>query len=410
MIVFERGQQLGKDDLNIFIHDDMGNYIDPYSITYSIWDKTGATPQLVGSQANLVPKRESVGYYYAHIRMDQEENLGEYEIKWVIKQTESAPPEVQKQRFSIIKKTNPFEALSNTAGVAYYPGQILGPDQLYINLLNERNNPFDPYSITYAVFDRTTGLEILVGSPMNTPVKVSTGKYYANFQIPNGAKVGDYVIRWTFYESASSAARSVAQEFAVIGHGTETNSIYAEPERNLIRRLRFLLRDNNPDRNYRFVPPDHQRVIQNFTETFGFMWTDEELYEYLILAVDALNMYPPIESYTLMNLPNYLQTIVVVKAGAFALDALAINWMHDEFDYSIAGVSLQIEKSSKYQGMSEKLSQEYQTALDRYKDFGVKYVKGIQQPKFGIGVSAALGPYSGQGVQARRNFVGSYRV
>lgn len=206
------------------------------------------------------------------------------------------------------------------------------------------------------------------------------------------------------------ATRSVVQEFAVVSPGTVTNSLYSTAELTLIRRLRFLLRDNNPDRNYHFVPPADETVIQNYTETFGFIWVDEELFEYLIMAVDALNMYPPIEAYTLNSLPEFLKTIVVVKAAVFALVAYSINWMHDEFDYSIGGVSLNIDKSSKYQGMSENLETQYQTALERYKDFGVKYVMGIQQPKYGIGISAALGPFSSQGVQNRRNFISTNRV
>ena len=410
MIVFERGQQLTKDDLNIYIRDDVGNLVDPYSITYSIYDKTGSKPVLVGNSLDQIPTRQSVGYYWANIRIDDMDNLGEYEICWNYKATEASDKEASKQRFSIIKKADPLQVVSGTGGVAYYPGQILGQTELFINILNERNNPFDPDEITYAVFDRTTGLEILKGSPANTPVRLSVGKYYANYTVPQDAATGDYVIRWSFKGSSDSSVRNVVQEFAVVAPGTSINSLYTDQERGLIRQLRFLLRDNNPDRNYRFVPPEHQKVIQNYTETFGFIWTDEELFEYLVMAIDAVNNYPPLENYNTTNLPNHLRTLVILKAGSLALAALAVNWIHDEFDYSIGGVSLQIEKSQKYQGMGEQFENQYQTALDRYKDFGIKITRGVQQPKYGIGISAALGPFSGFGVQNRRNFISSNRV
>jgi hypothetical protein len=410
VVVFERGQQLTKNDLNIFVRDNEGNLIDPFSITYTIYDRTGSKPVLVGGSLNQIPSRDSVGYYWVNVRMDEGENLGEYEIQWDIRLVENGNREQVNQRFSIVRKSTPLQFLANTGGVAYYPGQILGPQELYIQVLNERNNPFDPKEIYYAVFDRTTGLDILVGGLKNQPVRLSTGKYYANYTVPQNAPVGDYSIRWTFIDDEGNPARNVVQEFAVVNPSTIVNSIYNENERTMVRRLRFLLRDNNPDRNYRFVPPEHEKVIQNYTETFGFIWTDEELYEYLLMAVDAVNMAPPIEQHTLTSLPNFLQTIVTVKAASLALSALSINWIHDEFDYSIGGVSLQIDKSSKYQGMSDKFEQEYQTSVERYKDFGVKIVKGIQQPKYGIGVSAALGPFSSQGVQNRRNFISSNRV
>ena len=410
MVVFQRAQTLTKDDLNIFVRDDNTNLVDPFSVTYAIYDRTGAQPVLVGNKLDQQPARESVGYYWANIRIDEADNLGEFEIQWTVKMTQDATKEVFKQRFSIVRRADPLKFISNTGGVAYYPGQILGPQELYINLLNENNNPFEPSEVNYAIFDRSTGLDVLTGSPAAMPTKIAIGRYYANFQVPETASEGDWIIRWRIVDTDDAAERFVVQEFAVVNPTTTVNSLYNEQEREMIRRLRFLLRDNNPDRNYRFVPPDNERVIQNFTETFGFIWTDEELYEYLILAVDAVNNYPPIESWSLTTLASNLRTLVTVKAASMALSALAINWIHDEFDYSIGGVSLNIDKASKYQGMSEKFEQEYQTALERYKDFGIKIVLGIQQPKFGIGIASALGPFSSVGVQNRRNFIAGFRV
>jgi hypothetical protein len=410
MVAIERGQQLTNKDLQTYVRDNSNNLVDPFSITYAIYDRTGSKPVLVGNRLDQQPARESVGFYWANIRIEEADNLGEYEIEWTIRLTEESVKECTRQRFSIVRKSDPLRMLSSTGGVAYYPNQFLGPNELYIQVLNERNNPFDPSEITYAIFDRTTGIDILVGSSTQTPVKTSCGRYHANFQIPANANQGDWIIRWNFRDDETGSERNVVQEFAVVHPSTTVSSPYKERERDLLRRLRFLLRDNNPDRNYKFVPPESERVIQNFTETFGFIWTDEELYEYLLLAVDAVNNYPPIEDYSLPSAPTRLSALIVLKAASFALAALSINWIHDEFDYSIGGVSLNIDKSSKYQGMSDKFEQEYQNQIERYKDFGVKVVMGIQQPRYGIGIASALGPYSGRGVQNRRNFIGSYRV
>lgn len=410
MIAFERGKQLTKDDLQIFVRDNSGNLVDPFSITYAIYDRTGSKPVLVGNALEQQPARDSVGFYWANIRIEEADNLGEFEIEWTIKIAEESVKECSRQRFSIIRVSSPLQMASSTGGVAYYPGQFLGPNELYIQVLNERNNPFDPTEITYAIFDRSSGIDVLVGSPFQAPVRLSCGKFYANFQIPQNASQGDWIVRWNFKDDATDSERNVVQEFAVVHPSTIVSSPYKERERDLLRRLRFLLRDNNPDRNYKFSPPESERVIQNFTETFGFIWTDEELYEYLLLAVDAVNNYPPIEEYSLPSAPSHLSSLIVLKAASFALAALSINWIHDEFDYSIGGVSLNIDKSSKYQGVSEQFEQSYQTQLERYKEFGVKFVMGIQQPRYGIGIASALGPYSGRGVQNRRNFIGSHRV
>jgi hypothetical protein len=72
--------------------------------------------------------------------------------------------------------------------------------------------------------------------------------------------------------------------------------------------------------------------------------------------------------------------------------------------YSISGVSLTIDKFSKYEAMKNNFIQEWDKARDLAKT-SIKIIKGLRQPKFGVGISSALGPYSRPGVQSRRNFV-----
>ncbi len=72
--------------------------------------------------------------------------------------------------------------------------------------------------------------------------------------------------------------------------------------------------------------------------------------------------------------------------------------------YSISGVSLDIEKSSKYQAMKDEYINEYDKLVEANKR-SIKIIKGLQMQKFGIGVSSALGPMSRPGVQSRRNLI-----
>jgi len=76
--------------------------------------------------------------------------------------------------------------------------------------------------------------------------------------------------------------------------------------------------------------------------------------------------------------------------------------------YSVSGVSLDIEKSSKYQSMAESFNTQYDKAKEENK-LSIKIVKGLQQPRYGVGISSALGPMSRPGVQSRRNFVSGFR-
>jgi len=75
--------------------------------------------------------------------------------------------------------------------------------------------------------------------------------------------------------------------------------------------------------------------------------------------------------------------------------------------YSVGGVSLDIEKSSKYESMKNNFIQEWDKARDLAKQ-SIKIVVGLSQPRYGVGISSALGPYSRPGVQSRRNFISGF--
>jgi hypothetical protein len=73
--------------------------------------------------------------------------------------------------------------------------------------------------------------------------------------------------------------------------------------------------------------------------------------------------------------------------------------------YSIGGVSLDIDKSAKYQAMADGYDQQYEQMRELIKQ-SLKSVKGLSQSRYGIGISSALGPMTAPGSMSRRNFVG----
>jgi hypothetical protein len=157
-----------------------------------------------------------------------------------------------------------------------------------------------------------------------------------------------------------------------------------------------------------FRPPAKEKFMQTRTQVFGYIWEDEELYEYLLFAVDELNSSPPVTGVTLDNLPDRWRSNILMRAAAAACGAVTLNWIADEFDYSISGVSLSIEKSSKYEAMKSNFLQEWDKSRELIKA-SIKIIKGLKQPRYGIGISSALGPYSRPGTQSRRNFISGGR-
>jgi len=97
---------------------------------------------------------------------------------------------------------------------------------------------------------------------------------------------------------------------------------------------------------------------------------------------------------------EYMYDLAVPGDENFVLDSGIIA--HNS--YSVSGVSLDIEKSSKYQAMKDEYIAEYDKLVEAAKA-SIKIIKGLRQFRYGIGIQSALGPLSRPGVQSRRNWV-----
>jgi len=112
----------------------------------------------------------------------------------------------------------------------------------------------------------------------------------------------------------------------------------AEDWHNFVLHRSRVVISNCPDRNYHFRPPEHEADIGSYNRVFGYVWEDYELLTYLKQAVDWWDMFPPrtyvgnLQNLTIEN-PSW-RTAIQYGGMMFALMALAINWVHEEFSVS----------------------------------------------------------------------------
>lgn len=405
-VVFSPNQQLTRNDLNIFIRDGTGTMFDPHFIKFTIEFENGDT---LGTLQTLDPEKVSTGYFWADVVIPNETPVGTYILKWFVQDTPSSNLQQIEQKFGIVTKQECVTFTPTIGGVVYHPGQALMEKDLYIIIRNNLGNQTDPFNVSYEIFQRIQGLDILISPQDQSPLRLGVGHYFSNYMIPGDSLPGDYYIRWKFKETPDAAESNAIQEFAVVDGSVAIESPFSTNAKAMIRKLRFILRDNNPDRNYHFMPPSQEEVIQGFTQKFGFVWEDEELFEYTWFAISDLNNHPPREGWDIDTLPDRLFSLVLSQAAATALRALAINWAHDEWSGDISGIGLNLEKSSKYLAIKENFEAAYERQLTEHKEFGVRYITGIRQKRFNVGVTSALGPFSNIGVQSRRNYIGGGR-
>jgi hypothetical protein len=300
--------------------------------------------------------------------------------------------------------------------VCFNVGEELGRNDLKIFLVDELGVPVNAAEISFAIFfvDQSMGppgTEVLIGPAARLPVNPAVGEYYAAIMVPPGASQGDYRIRWTFKKTLADEDQEVVQEFGVTDPAscTDGQPLFSTCEAGLIDKLRVMLRDNNPDRNYHFRPPEQEGTIKKFNRVFGYIWEDHELLCYLQMSLDWFNSFPP-ETEGISTLDRLCsikptwRTFILWGAAVHALFALSLNWVADEFDYSIGGISLSIEKSSKYESLKQNAEAQLDKATEA-KARTVKFIRGLQQPKFGFGVRSSFGPNVGRGVLSPRSFV-----
>jgi len=182
----------------------------------------------------------------------------------------------------------------------------------------------------------------------------------------------------------------------------------ADQWHNFVLHRSGIVVSNCPDKFYHFRPPEWEGNIGQYNRIFGQIWEDAELKLYLEWAVDEWDTAPPSTRVRTLNhlcngYPEW-RGAIFWQAIAHACFAMSLNWIADEFDYSIGGVSLSIEKSSKYESMKQNAEGQFDKATEQ-KARTVKYIRGLQQPRFGIGIRSAFGPQVGRGVLSPRNFL-----
>ena len=253
-------------------------------------------------------------------------------------------------------------------------GKTLGPGDLSLVVRDERNNPINPVAIGYTIYALDgEGSQVLVTQPKLQPASNGQGYFYVSMTLPTSWVEGQYRLIWNLKQTADVPEVAITEEFHIVALPTLTGGAEA-PSMLIAQRLatsqrtaelvvivRELLSDTNPDRNYHFRPPTPGKTVAGFTTRVGYIWTDETIMRMLRLAIAQINtgnvknMY----SYTLENIPPDWGQAAALGAAAKCLSAEAARWTADEFGYSLNGVSLDVEKSAKYQGLGEQYATEF---------------------------------------------------
>jgi len=297
---------------------------------------------------------------------------------------------------------------------AFVQGQQLKENDLKL-IITDPANPaqrIDAFSITYSIHQLISAADdtfILLPPADRIPGRFDVGHYFVDERIQPLSTIGEYEVRWTVRRTVTSITEIIARRFSIVGLEQITDLALTEVERFLIHRTRILLRDNNPDRYYKFQPPTPDAELAGFTERFGFIWQDEELLAHLEIGVSDINLRPPETNWNLENAPSAILALLLVSTARYALSSLETMWIGEDFSYSINGVSLDLDKAAKYAAQRDYYENTFQQMVERYKA-SLHFIRGLRQPRYAVGIASRLGPFSRQGVLSLRNFSSSTRA
>ena len=96
-------------------------------------------------------------------------------------------------------------------------------------------------------------------------------------------------------------------------------------------------------------------------------WTDDDLLLYLNQALSDVNVTPLQTTFTLQTLPQNLFNLLVTGARIFALESQAGVEAAKEFNMGVGGISMNIDRSPKYQALAANEKQSYEKQRDKVK-------------------------------------------
>jgi hypothetical protein len=228
-----------------------------------------------------------------------------------------------------------------------------------VNTLDTNGNPVSPDNLMPPIFNldylaESGPVTIFTGVVM---VAITTTFYYANIDSTT-LSTGTYcaTITWTI-----DGYQNTAQVRFTVLPFDGTVLLPVDP----ISRLRLRLRDNDPDPT-------------------RWVWSDQELSEYLQDSLDDLNAAPPRTSWFWFNVPLvYIQNILR-GAEVLAMEAQAIKLSHSPIDYNDKGVSVSLRsQAGTYLNIASNLRDKYEQERLRIKRqlaYGFGYISTPNQP------------------------------
>lgn len=384
---YPRGKIMGSEDLALALVDGNDNPTDAYEISYAIYQVTSFGEVPVGTTVRK-PVHPELGMYYASFQIPENADLGKYRIRWTFQQSTTSPQNTVMEEFRIVEPETyqtslwtPIQAdmirrlrillRDNCIGEEEIVEVDVGDGELMEVTMKElwevlhdpssriadtskeeklkkayskkalRVRSLSPegkveWKPIIAVHKADTSNEdiVEVSTPEGPMVLTGGHRVYTSptskvdaDQLTKGSVVRGGMNTFSYLQTVSSVKQLPSRKHMY--------DVEVEDNHNLLLMRSGTFVSNCPDRNYHFRPPTSEGTMSEKNRVFSFIWTDEELIEYMERGVDFINLWPPEThwnsvDYMVKAKPAWRQ-MILMAAIAHATMALALNWISEEF-------------------------------------------------------------------------------
>lgn len=464
MLQFPRGKIVGPGELEIALVDEHGNPTDAYRITYTLYDVTTGIEVPIGA-LDRKPVRAELGLYYAHFQIPENAALGLYRLRWIVQQTTTSPENVVMEEFKVMLP----EAFETTLWTPIQADMLRSLRILLRDHNPGRNYRFRPptsegtinkYNQVFSyVWEDEELIEymqrgvdivnlwppqthwntvdsmvrakpawrqmIFMGAMAHAAMALSLNWVSEEFSmkgsekvtiiLPGGEEVG--VEMEELYQICKEEEEDETEEIkrqiraAFLEGKLQVRSVNPETSEVSLQTVSDVMRHTTPHKEMVQVSTKKGRTVQCTEDHSIFTYVDgavtpveaDKVQVGTQIAIVEGNLTQGDEVTSVLYLPRetYTYDLCVPGNENFVLSSgvLAHN------SYSIGGISLDIEKSSKYESIKNNAEQQLDKFLEA-KTRTTKFIRGLRQDKHGTGLRSALGPAQGRGVLSPRSFMG----
>lgn len=102
----KQDQTLTKEDLNVFFYV-AGSLSDPFVITFTLYDSTTGTDQVIGLP-DRTPIKFATGSYYASWTIPDDEPIGAHKVIWKFRESATSEIKTDTEEFEIVPVCSKF--------------------------------------------------------------------------------------------------------------------------------------------------------------------------------------------------------------------------------------------------------------------------------------------------------------